>query len=295
MFENYNIESVKKQISEFDKMKFVDEDGVEKISGRQLSKALGYTEWRNFQKAVKRANDQMKATGKDESSAIVEVNKSTQVCNGTNPDGTKRYQNRTITDYNLTRKQAINVANNADTSKPGVALVQEWLYDTSEVGERTINIFNKMNDRRYIENRSSLSLANKCYSATCIDHNVESKDLGIAHNECDKSLYHKSTEEIKEEYGKSNRPKADFIGADMCLAEAYAKKMSAYRMNKVNANGLDECVAISKVAHEKVRNDIIENSGYTPEQLITGEDIRKVQRRYDKLTAEQLKAIEKEF
>ena len=49
--DKFNLETIESQVMEFDKMKFVDEDGVEKISGRDLSKALGYTDWRNFKKA----------------------------------------------------------------------------------------------------------------------------------------------------------------------------------------------------------------------------------------------------
>lgn len=290
MFDDYSLENVEDQISEFDKMKFIDEDGKEKISGRQLSKALGYTEWRNFQKAVKRANDQMKATGKDEKEHIVEVNKVLKVKNQYGVEA-----NKSITDYNLTRKQAINVANNADTSKPGVALVQEWLYDTSAIGERTINIFNKMNDRRYIENRSKLSLDNKIFSACCLEHKSKSSDLGVIHNECDKSLYHKTTKELKEEYGKSNRPKADFLGSLGCTIEDLAKQLSVKNMNKLRADGVDECINISKDVHGKVRDMIEDITGQPPEEHITGEDIKIVQNRYNKLTAEQLKAIEQEF
>lgn len=74
-----NLQVVEKQVMEFDKMKFIDEDGKEKISGRDLAKALGYTEWRNFKSAVARTNEQIKNSGKGdmlvESTTHIKINK----------------------------------------------------------------------------------------------------------------------------------------------------------------------------------------------------------------------------
>lgn len=286
----FNLKTVEQQVNEFDKMKFIDEDGKEKISGRELAKALGYSDWRNFKAAIKRTNDQIVASGKDNKELLVEVTKELKVKNQYGGEST-----RVITDYDLTRKQAINVANNCDTSKTEVAMVQEWLYDTSNVGEKAINIYNKMKDRQYIEDRSMLSVANKNFSATCINHNVDTKDLGKVHNACDESLYHMNTKEIKDKYGKTNRPKADFLGSVMCSAEAYAKTLSSLSIDANNADGVDECIDISSNIHEEVRDQIIAKSGQSPENLITGEDIKLVEKRYNNLTKEQLKAIEKEY
>ena len=284
-----NLETVQTQVTEFDKMKFIDDDGKEKISGRDLAKALGYTDWRNFKAAVKRTNDQIENSGKGEEH-IVEVTEVLKVKNQYGVEARKK-----ISDFHLTRKQAINVANNADTSKPEVAMVQEWLYDTSEIGERTMNIYKKLKDRKYIDDRSALSISNRNFSGKCLEHGVEASDLGIVHDACDKALYQMSTEEIKEEYGKSNRPKADFLGSLMCSAETFAKDLSSLAMDTQGAVGINDCVNVSTEIHGEIRDQIISRTGKAPENLITGEDVKKVQRRYDKLTKEQLKAISQEF
>lgn len=287
---NFNLQTVEEQVMKFDKMKFIDENGKEKISGRDLAKALGYSDWRNFKAAIKRTNDQIKNSGKDESNVIGEV---TTHVNINMPNG--GISEREITDYHLTRKQAINVANNADTSKAEVAMVQEWLYDTSEVGEKALNIYNKMKDRKYIEDRSSLSISNKQLSKTCLEHGVKSNELGIVHNACDKGMYDMNTEEIKDCFGKSNRPKADFLGSTMCAAETFAKDLTSLSIESQNAEGVSECSDIAFDINNEIRNQIIKRAGYAPEQLITGEDVKKVEKRYNKLTKEQLKAIEQEF
>ena len=284
----YNLENVEEQINTFDKMKFIDEDGKEKISGRELSKALGYSKWKNFKNAINRTNDQIKASGGADSDVITEVGKDIKI---SMPNG--GYQTRTVSDYTLTRSQAIKVANNADTSKPQVAMVQEYLYDTSEIGEKTINICKKLKDREYIENRSALSISNNNFSSTCLQNGVKENELGIIHNSADESLYHMSTNEIKDKYGKTNRPKADFIGSALCHFESAAKDASAIAINNDDSiYGLSDCKDITDKAHDRMRDYIIDITGKTPEELITGEDIKKVEQNYKKLTEKQLKAIE---
>ena len=284
---NVNLETIENQVLQFDKMKFIDEDGNEKISGRELSKALGYKDWRNFKKAIDRTNDQIVNSGKSDSERLVEVTESFISGNGAEKKGRSNYY--------LTRKQAINVANNADTSKQEVAMVQEYLYDTSEMGEKAINICNKLKDRTYIENRSAVSEANRNLSGNLLFHGTDEKDLGIVHNEADKRLYEMTTQEIKDEYGKGNRPKADFLGSMMCSAEAFAKNLSAAALDAHGAVGLQECKEVVGDVHGKIREQIIQTTGKKPEELITGEDIKLVEKRYKKLTKEQLKAIEQEF
>ena len=113
---NYDLKTIETKVSEFDKMKFIDEDGKEKISERDLAKALGYSKFENFQKAIKSTNDQIINSGNLDVLPEVRKHIKVKMPNGGEAD-------RIISDYHLTRKQAINVANNCDTSKPEVALV----------------------------------------------------------------------------------------------------------------------------------------------------------------------------
>jgi len=104
-----------------------------------------------------------------------------------------------------------------------------------------------------------------------------------------------NTSEIKDKYGKTNRPKADFIGPDMCLAEAYAKNLSAAEIENSNLYGLDECVEASTAIHSEIREQVTRVYRKSPEELITGEDVKKVERRYSKEMQKQLEAWENEF
>lgn len=291
--EKLSVKNVEEQVAAFDKMKFIDEDGKEKISGRDLSKALGYTDFRNFKKAVSRANDQIEKSGKDKDSMIVEVTTHREV---NHSGASKGKESREVIDYHLTRRQAINVANNADTSKPEVAMVQEWLYDNSEVGERAKNIYNKLKDKEYIDERNGLKQINRELNATLLQHDVKEEELGIVADAGDKGMFDMSTKDLKKENNiPDNRPVADFLGSEMTTAKKFAQQLTNQDIKNNNKNGVNECADAAYSNNRVVRDLITEHYKETPENLITGEDVKKVEQRYKNLTKKQLKAIEQEF
>ncbi len=59
----------------FENIKHTDENGTEFWYARELQTALEYTEWRNFEKSVKRAKEACAASGFAELDHFVDVNK----------------------------------------------------------------------------------------------------------------------------------------------------------------------------------------------------------------------------
>lgn len=59
----------------FEEIKCIRDDGSEYWSARNLSKALDYTEWRNFTKVIGRAMIACDNSGRNVSDDFVEVNK----------------------------------------------------------------------------------------------------------------------------------------------------------------------------------------------------------------------------
>ena len=208
----------------------------------------------------------------------------------------KGKESREVIDYHLTRRQAINVANNADTSKPEVAMVQEWLYDNSEVGERAKNIYNKLKDKEYIDERNGLKQINRELNATLLQHDVKEEELGIVADAGDKGMFDMSTKDLKKENNiPDNRPVADFLGSEMTTAKKFAQQLTNQDIKNNNKNGVNECADAAYSNNRVVRDLITEHYKETPENLITGEDVKKVEQRYKNLTKKQLKAIEQEF
>ena len=103
--------------SPFEAIREEAEDGSEYWSARDLSKILGYTEWRNFTTAIEKAKEACQNSGQAEFDHFVDINKMVKLGSGSR---------RKIEDYHLSRYACYLLIQNADPSKPIVALGQTY-------------------------------------------------------------------------------------------------------------------------------------------------------------------------
>jgi DNA-damage-inducible protein D len=103
--------------SPFEAIRMKAEDGSEYWSARDLSKVLGYTEWRNFTTAIEKAKEACQNSGQAISDHFVDVNKMVTLGSGSQ---------RKVQDYHLSRYACYLIVQNADPSKPIVALGQTY-------------------------------------------------------------------------------------------------------------------------------------------------------------------------
>ena len=86
--------------SPFEAIRAEAEDGSEYWSARDLSKILGYTEWRNFTTAIEKAKEACENSGQAVSDHFVEANKLIETAKGfSNFRGRSRSRFRNV--YNL--------------------------------------------------------------------------------------------------------------------------------------------------------------------------------------------------
>ncbi len=104
--------------SPFEAIKHTREDGSEYWSGRDLGKILGYTtNYRNFQKAIAKAEEACKNSGQAVSDHIAHVR---------NMIATGKGAKRQVEDVHLSRYGCYLLVQNADPEKPMVALGQTY-------------------------------------------------------------------------------------------------------------------------------------------------------------------------
>lgn len=122
---NSNQESVKQEdtnydsssTSPFDQIRHLDDNGNEYWSARELQELLGYTEWRNFSKAINKAKENFEAVGIIVEEQLVKVNKLSKRNNGAEVE---------VEDYRLTRRACYTVAVCCDANKPEVAAAKQY-------------------------------------------------------------------------------------------------------------------------------------------------------------------------
>ena len=278
-----NKNEVAATVKSFDDLKHVDENGREYWNAHELSKAMGYNDYRNFDQAINRAKNAMMSTGKNSEEHLVGSTESFISGNGAK---------REVKGYRLDKYGAYLTAMNADPSKTEVAYAQEYFLQSTATVEA---IAKRMNDRETLGTRDNLRLANKKLNNTILSRDVEPEEIGIVLDQGDQGMFGKTTKELKEMAGiPNNRPVADFLGSDIAAYKNVAQINSRKEIEKHDLHGVKDIGEAVFDENRKMREMFIDKFDEAPENLLPGEDVKKVERRYNKQTKKYLDALEYE-
>ncbi len=269
----------------FEDYMYKDENGVEFWYARELQELLEYTQWRNFEKVLLKAQDACRNSGHEVFEHFAEVSKTSKMPNG----GQKQ-----VKDYKLTRYACYLIAQNGDPKKSVIAFAQTYF----AVQTRKQEVIEKrLLEIERIEARHKLTESDKNLSKAIFEKGVDSAGFGRIKSKGDKALFGKSTQDLKKDFGiPDNKPLADVLPTISLRAKDFANAITAFNTNQNNLDNEE------KITDEHVKNNtdvrkVLTDRNIYPEKLPPEEDIKKVERRVKKetklLTGKKTKRITK--
>ena len=160
----------------FEEIKHIDENNVEFWYARELAKTLEYTDWRNFNKVINKAKKACINSNNNVDEHLVEVNRVLKVGNNAELE---------VYDYKLTRYMCYLIVQNADASKPVVALGQTYFAIQTRKQELLDDEIKHLSEEeKRLKLRNQVKDGNKILSDTVYEIGARTnKEFAKFHNE----------------------------------------------------------------------------------------------------------------
>lgn len=265
----------------FENIKHTDENGTEFWYARELQTALEYTEWRNFEKSVKRAKEACTASGFAELDHFVDVNKMITLAKGAQ---------REITDIKLSRYACYLIVMNGDPRKEVIALGQTYFAVKTRQKEISDAASQLSEDEKRLAIRDEVTIRNKFLASSAKAAGVETPvDYAVFKNRGYQGLYNGlGMKDIHKRKGlKKNEQILDHMGATELAANLFRITQTDDKLRRENIKGKEKANDTHYAVGKKVRQTIAELGGAMPENLPTPKISAK------KLKQERKKAIAK--
>lgn len=264
----------KENESLFEQIKHIDEKGIEYWQARQLSKALDYSDFRNFKKVIQKATIACEQSKQELSDHVVEFNEMVSIGSGVE---------RKMPSYRLSRYFCYLIVQNADSSKEVVALGQTYFAVQTRLQElQQLDEYNKL----ATEEKKRLFLRNEMKK-----HNIQlaaaAKDAGVVkpweyavfQNHGYQGLYGGlGAKEIhKRKQLKKSQQILDHMGSTELAANLFRATQTEEKLKRENIIGKAKANKTHFKVGKKVRKAIKDIGGTMPEDLPAEESIKKVE------------------
>jgi DNA-damage-inducible protein D len=246
-----------------------DIEGIECWSARDLQTLLGYSKWENFEKVIQKAKDSCKNAGEEIRDHFPDVRKVIEAGKGAQ---------QTIVDIALTRYACYLIAQNGDSRKPQIAFAQNYFAVQTRRAEI---VEQRLLDFERVKAREKLSQTEKQLSGILYERGVDNQGFALIRSKGDQALFKLSTQQLKKKMGTpENRPLADFLPTISIKAKDLAAEMTGLNVQSKDLKGHDPIEQEHVDNSTAVRNMLLQR-GIKPENLPAGEDLKKVQRKFD--------------
>ena len=249
----------------FESIKHVNEYSNEFWYARELQSILEYTEWRNFQKLIEKAQTACENSDMAVDECFVEVNKTSPMPNG----GVKL-----IDDYILSRYACYLIVMNGDPRKEVIAVGQTYFAVKARQQELIDHYDELSEDQKRLAIRKEMKAHNKSLAEAAQKAGViKSYDFAIFQNYGYQGLYGGlGAKEIHARKGlKENEQILDHMGSTELAANLFRATQTDEKLRRENIRGKEKANQTHYEVGRKVRQTIAELGGTMPEDLPTPE------------------------
>jgi len=270
----------------FERIKRLNPEGHESWSARDLARVLEYLNFRNFQPAIEKAKEACAKSGHAVADHFAEMRNMVGIGSGAQ---------REVEDWALSRYACYLVIQNADPSKPLVALGQSYFAVQTRRQELAEDEALKEGQKRLLL-RQEMTKHNKhlagaakqagviqpVYYAIFMDHGYRGLYGGLGMRDIRERKRLKPQEHV-----------LDHMGSTELAANLFRATQTEEKLRRENVRNKDHANRIHNEVGRKVRKTIHELGGTMPENLPVAESIKKVESREKKrLKAEQKRQLQ---
>jgi len=269
-------ELYRNNLSVFEQIKQIDENGNEYWTARQLAKVLEYSEYRHFLPVINRAKEACKNSEQNISDHFEDILEMVSIGSNTH---------RQVNSVKLSRYACYLIVQNADPNKEVVAQGQTYFAVQTRIREiQQMEEYNRLTseEEKRLFLRNQLSQHNLYLASAAKEAGViEPIDYAIFQNHGYMGLYNgMDAKAIHKHKGlKKNEQILDHMGSTELAANLFRDTQAEDKLRTENIKGK---AAANKTHYEvgrKVRQTIRELGGTMPENLPVPESIKKVQKK----------------
>ncbi|MDP1929631.1 MAG: DNA damage-inducible protein D [Thiobacillus sp.] len=253
----------------FEDFKQVNEHDAEYWSARGLQSLLGYSQWRRFEDAIKRAQTSCEQSGNDPAYHFAGAGKMIELGKG---------GQREVEDYQLSRFACYLIAQNGDPRKPEIAQAQKYFAIQTRRQELSEQL---AADMERLELRKQTSEEFKALSGAAQQAGVQNRMFGVFHDAGYKGLYGGlGNDQIKARKSiPAKEQLMDRMNATELAANQFRMTQTRDKLAREGIRDQQQAIRAHEQVGQEVRSAIERIGGQRPENIPAAEPIKDVEKR----------------